>query len=248
MDKFFEEAFNEENAVEENSTEQVEQIETTEEQAVETPKQEEVKEEEKQEETLASDKVVVEGLGEFTIEELKEMKAGYMRQSDYTRKTQELAKARKELEALRNNADATPQTQQEIYAKQQALDPVESRIQELEQKLADKELDDEISRLKQQYPDFDEVKVLNEAYEKGITDLELVYKATREIPQVDVKTIEEQIKERILKELAENKEATSSIVSTSSAPVTQRQPELSPSELAMCEEFGLSPEEYYKYK
>ena len=167
-----------------------------------------------------------------------------MRQADYTRKTQELAKQRKELEALRNTGTPTPTMMQSNHQPTE----VEMRIQELEQKLADKELNDEITRLKTAYPDFDEVKVLTEAYERGVTDLEFVYRATREEKQVDIQTLEQQIKEKVLKELAENKALTSSIVTTGATPVTQRQPNITPDEMAICEEFGLTAEEYYKYK
>lgn len=246
MDNFFQQAYEEENVVEtpvEETSEQSEQVEqqeveTQEETKVDTP-QEEVKEE-----TAEPQKIKIEGLGEFTIEEIKEMQSGYMRQSDYTKKTQELAKQRKELEALRNTGTPTPT----MPPNNNPVTQVEQRIQELEQKLADKELDDEISRLKNTYPDFDEVKVLTEAYERGVTDLEFVYRATREEKQVDVQTLEQQIREKVLKELAENKALTSSIVTTGATPVTQRQPNITPDEMAICEEFGLSVEEYYKYK
>ena len=38
------------------------------------------------------DTVHIEGFGDYTLDELKEFKNGYLRQSDYTRKTQELAR------------------------------------------------------------------------------------------------------------------------------------------------------------
>lgn len=245
MDNFFQNAYNEENAVETTvdetsvNAEQVEQQEETTE-----PVANEQQEQQVEEHTPVGAKVTIEGLGEFTIDELKEMKAGYMRQSDYTKKTQELAKMRKQLEEG-NNAEATP-VQQPFM--QQATNPYEARLIELEQKLADKELDDEITRLKAQYEDFDEVKVLNTAYEKGLTDLELVYKSTREVQPVDIATLEKQIRDKVIQELTANKEGTSTIISSGATPVTQQQPTLTPGELAICEEFGLSAEEYHKYK
>ena len=38
----------------------------------------------------------IEGFGDYTVDELKEFKNGYLRQSDYTKKTQELARQREE--------------------------------------------------------------------------------------------------------------------------------------------------------
>lgn len=242
MDEFFQQAFEEENVTEEvveETSEQTEQVEPQQEEVTEQPQEE--KQDEQQETPVEDNKIVIDGVGELTLEEIK---AGYMRQADYTRKTQELAKQRKELEVLRNTGTPTPTMMQSNHQPTE----VEMRIQELEQKLADKELNDEITRLKTAYPDFDEVKVLTEAYERGVTDLEFVYRATREEKQVDIQTLEQQIKEKVLKELAENKALTSSIVTTGATPVTQRQPNITPDEMAICEEFGLTAEEYYKYK
>ena len=42
--------------------------------------------------------VEIEGIGKISVDEIKEWKQGYLRQSDYTRKTQSLASQRQEYE------------------------------------------------------------------------------------------------------------------------------------------------------
>lgn len=50
------------------------------------------------------DKIVVDGIGEVSLDELREWRNGYMRNADYTQKTQELARQRQELEQLRRQS------------------------------------------------------------------------------------------------------------------------------------------------
>lgn len=79
--------------------------------------------------------------GEEVEVTLDEMRRGYLRQSDYTRKTQEVAEARRRLNALEQLADAlendpkgTLQALQTAFAEQadaddlEELDPVEARL------------------------------------------------------------------------------------------------------------------------
>lgn len=199
--------------------------------------------------TQESGKIKIEGVGEFTPEEIKEWKQGYMRQSDYTRKTQELARMRKEavhpvpFQAMQQ-AIATPsQPQQFAYP----YEELSQRISQMEQSTADRELDIKITELKTKYPDFDEVKVLNEAYQRGVTDLEFVYKATRQDVQTsNVETLKAQITQQILAELGANKDKTATIINTSN-----QQPKstvkLTAQQEALAREFGMSAEEYAKY-
>lgn len=201
----------------------------------------------------------IEGLGNVTAEQIKEWKQGYMRQSDYTRKTQELARQRKELDSQTQiapqpmhqipiqqpYAQQSPAFSQNIYPNGQynpQFAQVMGRIDQMEQEFADRQLVQEVERLKRTYPDFDEVAVLNEALARNITDIEFVYKAMR---NQDVSR--EQIKQEILAELAKTKQSTSTIVS--SEQNQQPQPvELSPSELQVAQAMGLTPEEYIKWK
>lgn len=126
--------------------------------------------------------------------------------------------------------------------------PLEQRLVELEQRLADKELEEKLHTLKEKYPDFDETKVLRTAYEKGITDLEFVYKSTREFQAPDVDAIKAQLRAEIMQELSATRAETGTIVSHGSAPLQASTPKLTEQERLMAEEFGLTEEEYINYR
>lgn len=200
----------------------------------------------------------IEGLGEVTLEQIKEWKQGYMRQSDYTKKTQELARQRKEV----TQQPYVPQVQHQIptpqpynlpYQPNQQIpspmfdprfNPALQRVEELEQSIADRELDRTVSELKQKYPDFDEVKVLNEALARNVTDLEFVYRALRDDSARDMR---EQIRQEVLRELAETRNGTQTIIKPEATQSVQTV-QLTPAELRVAEEMGFSPEEYAKWR
>lgn len=138
--------------------------------------------------------------GEEVEVPLSEALAGYQRQADYTRKTQELAEQRKEVQfaaaiqqALENDPVATIQLLTEHYGVNgQAasedddlyLDPAERQLRELESRVrsfeeaqAMQELERNINSLQQKYgEDFDPNEVVAKALATGNDDLESVYK------------------------------------------------------------------------
>ena len=144
-------------------------------------------------------KVQVDGQ-EVTIP-LQEAIAGYQRQADYTRKTQELSEQRKQVQiavalqdALVRDPAGTLKTLQEHYGlgttvqpqqdEQQWLDPSEQQIRSLEQRLAafeQKQAYDDLTRtvstLQSKYgEEFNAEEVVTKALELGNTDLEAVFK------------------------------------------------------------------------
>lgn len=190
---------------------------------------------------------------EVSLDVIKEWKQGNMRQNDYTRKTQELAKQKKELEELRK---ANPTEDGDEHLNQKS--PEVQRIEKLEFDLAVEKLNKEVSYLKEKYPDFDEVKVLSECDKRGIyDDIEFVYKALRDAEPskaVDIDAIKQQAideyKTTLAQEIAKDKEATSgSIVSsTPGQPPTDYSDMLSDDEKAYCRKRGWSHETYAKMK
>lgn len=138
--------------------------------------------------------------GEEVEVPLSEALAGYQRQADYTRKTQELAEQRKEVQfasaiqqALENDPVATIQLLTEHYGlnQQQAsddddlfIDPAERQLREMDSRLrsfeeaqAMQELERTISTLQGRYgEDFDANEVVAAALATGNDDLEAVYK------------------------------------------------------------------------
>ena len=132
---------------------------------------------------------------------LKEALAGYQRQADYTRKTQELSEQRKQVqfgtalqEALQNDPKNTLELLKQHYGldEQQSsedellLDPVEkqyrqleSRMKAFEQEKAMRELEKTVESLSRKYGDaFDADEVIAKALATGNSNLEAVYKQT----------------------------------------------------------------------
>ena len=132
---------------------------------------------------------------------LQEAIAGYQRQADYTRKTQELSEQRKQVqfaaalqEALEKNPATTLEMLQKHYglgnapqaqqAEEQWLDPAEQQIRSLEQRIAafeQKQAYDDLTKtvnaLQEKYgDDFVAEEVVSKALAIGSTDLEAVFK------------------------------------------------------------------------
>jgi len=142
--------------------------------------------------------VKVDGKDEFVP--LSEAISGYQRQADYTRKTQELATQREQMqfataiqEALQQDPNGTIQLLQQHYGLgadatvepevPEFSDPLERQIWEVSQKVeqieafrAEQQLQTEISRLQSQYEDFDPQMVVLHAIKTGSNDLEATYK------------------------------------------------------------------------
>lgn len=199
----------------------------------------------------------------YTLDDIKEFRQGYLRQSDYTRKTQELARQRKENEYalelfnyLKTNPSLVEVLKQQdmgspMFNVAQQLTPEMQKIQELEMHIAQRDLDYEITQLKQKYPDFDEVKVLQEAEKRGITDLEFVYKALREVEQMDVERIKkeaiEESKKQILAEIEKNKDVTKTVINQGDKPTQAQAITLTPAQKRVAQGMGLTEEEYAEW-
>lgn len=167
------------------------------------------------------EKVKIDGIGEVPFDELTN---GYLRQSDYTRKAQKLAKQTKEAQEaieLYNQLKNNPQIAEELKKVAKlppSVDPTTAKVVELETRLYDMMLQNEVNKLQSKYPDFEVREVLQLAYDKKMTNLEdayLLHKATNAPKQesVDVEKIKEQLRKEIMKEL-DSKKDTSSIIST----------------------------------
>lgn len=201
---------------------------------------------------------------EYTLDEIREFKQGYLRQSDYTKKTQEIARQREEykeaielyeylksnpyaLEALKSDEYIDPNIQE----KASQLTPEMQKIRELEMHIAQKDLDNEISNLKEKYSDFDEVKVLQEAEKRGITDLEFVYKALRDDDKVDTEKIKreavEEAKREIMSEIAKNKDITKTLIGNESEKAQAKDITLTPAQRRVANGMGLSEAEYAEW-
>jgi hypothetical protein len=148
--------------------------------------------------TEIADKVIkLQVDGEEVVVPVKEALAGYQRQADYTRKTQELSEQRKQVqyasalqEALQSDPAATLQLLNQQYGvatqpqEEEWLDPAEQQLRQLEQRIAAFEQSkamDELTRtidtLQSKYgEDFDADEVVAKALATGSTDLESIFK------------------------------------------------------------------------
>ncbi len=140
--------------------------------------------------------------GEEVDVPLKEALAGYQRQADYTRKTQELSEQRKQVqfgaalqEALQNNPGDTLEMLKQHYgldAQQTSdedelyMDPaekqyrqLETRVKAFEQEKALRDLEKTVESLSRKYGNaFDADEVIAKALATGNSNLEAVYKQT----------------------------------------------------------------------
>lgn len=204
--------------------------------------------------TLPS-KVVVNGVGEVDIEELKN---GYLRQSDYTRKTQEISAKNKEneealalYEYLRQNPQIAQQMLQNPNVANQ-FNPANSKINEIEERMYDLMLQNDIRNMQDKYKDFDTHAVLKIADSKGITNLEdayFIYKATSQSNQTDVDSLRKQIKDELIKELANEQKSTQTLITSGAKPIVQEnKPSLSEQERKVAINMGLSESDYVKWR
>jgi len=135
---------------------------------------------------------------------LSEAIAGYQRQADYTRKTQELAQQREQFQfasALQTALETDPAATIDLLSKHygisrqaaaemvadgedfEMLDPVEQRYRELDKRIAtfedfqtQQKVEAEVQRLQSKYQDFNIQEVITTALRLGSTDLEGTYK------------------------------------------------------------------------
>jgi hypothetical protein len=139
--------------------------------------------------------------GEEVVVPVKEALAGYQRQADYTRKTQEVSEQRKQLEfaatlqdALQKDPEntlrllnqqfgrtpmtvATPEEDEYLTSEERQVRDLTSRLQALEQERAMDSLIKTIDTLQEKYGDeFNADEVVFKANQLGITDLEAVFK------------------------------------------------------------------------
>lgn len=197
------------------------------------------------------EKVVIEGIGEVPFDELKR---GYLRQSDYTQKTQDVARQKKEVqeavsfyETVKQNPEllkAIPPTAQVPSS----LDPATAKVRELENLVYDMKLQTEISTLQGKYKDFEIREVLEVAQEKQLMNLEDAYfiaKSRKQVEPVNQTELEKQIREKLIKEIEAERNATQTIISGQpSAVIKTDEPVLNDAERKVARMMRLSEAEY----
>lgn len=193
---------------------------------------------------------------------IEELTKGYLRQSDYTRKTQELARERQQnqvakqlYEAISSNPDVAKQIAEQTGIPY--VDPQTAQVMELQNKYQDLLLEKEVNDLQSRYDDFDAKEVLQFAYDNRYENLEDAYLimkskslASTPAPEpVDIQSLTEQIRQQVLAELQSNVD-TGTIIQTGgeSAPVRDNTPVLSQQEVKVARSLRMTPEEYVKWR
>lgn len=199
---------------------------------------------------------------EVTLEELKN---GYMRMSDYTRKTQEAKRLREQAEeALKilEQIQQNPQVAQQLQAYNVNVpDPVQQHIKQLEDSYYDLLIQTQLRELKDQHGEFNEVEVLNIARDEGINNLETAYHVwasrqgggkSNEVAEVNIDEIKEELRQELLEEIKREQQAQvdTSTVIDSRPPMKdiQTTPQLTPAEMKVAKAMGISPEEYVVWR
>ena len=209
----------------------------------------------------ADDKVHIEGFGDFTVDELKEFRNGYLRQSDYTRKTQELARQRQEAQDALELYDYLRDNPQMVEALMkmdnganaqtiQRATPENAMMQQIIHTQKAMEIEMRLNELKSKYGnDIDEVALFQKANQLQTNDLEFVYKALQYDNLLAEKQQAQQAAANTLQsEIAANKKAVSTIVSPRQSNVVTQTPTLSADEKRVAALMGLSESDYLKWK
>lgn len=175
----------------------------------------------------------------FTIEQIKEMKLGNLRMQDYTKKTQELASQRKEIESLKETFSKQPEQKQTTPV---IDENITKELNEVKSLFFAEKLNRDLERLKGKYTDFDEIKVLTTAQELGITDLEKAYKIVK--PEVDVDTLRKQIESDIKKQYGLSLDTDTLATSNGGSMTPEDTVTLTSEENRIRQQFGMSVEEW----
>ena len=211
-----------------------------------------------EEETSSYD---IPGVGNVSADEIREWKNGWLRQSDYTRKTQQLASERERLRDAETLFDYVSQHPEVIEAIRQtptgnnpAVNNASIDRDMLRQVMYNQkslETDMKLNALKQQYGDIDEVAILNKAAELQTEDLEFVYKGLISDNTVDVDSIRqealEQAKAELKAELEKNKDVIGNTTVSDKQSSAVQAVVLTPDQKRVARGMGLSDEEYAKW-
>ncbi len=202
------------------------------------------------------------GIGDVTAEEIYEWRQGNLRQSDYTRKTQDLARQREELrdaEELFNYIRNNPHLVQALRDAEQGtpapvINNATPESQMLRQVMFNQkamEVDMKLNALKQKYGDINEVALFNKAAELGTEDLEFVYQGLKNNEPIDIEAIKQQAieeaKAQLKAELEENIDAVDTSVSTKQTKSIQQPVSLTVEQKRVAAGMGLSESEYIKW-
>lgn len=203
----------------------------------------------------------IEGVGKVTPEQIMEWRSGNLRQSDYTKKTQELARQREQMhEALElfEHLKKNPQLIEAIAENGDAYTgnvvrtatPEHEAIQQIMYNQKSLEVDLKLNDLRSRYGDFDETQLFERATALGTEDLETVLKSMKyeTVAGIDENAIIEKAKKQLMAELEAKKSSVATVVSSKSGTVAKNKVTLTKEEQRIADGMGISYKDYVKWR
>lgn len=204
------------------------------------------------------------GIGDVTADEIYEWRQGNLRQSDYTRKTQDLARQRDELRDAKELFDYISSNPHLIQALRDAeqgyvppavnnVTPERQMIRQLAYNQKAMETDLKLAALKQKYGEIDEVALFNKAAELRTEDLEFVYQGLQNEMNsgIDLDAIRqaaiEEAKAQLKAELENDMNAVGTSVSTKQSKPVENPVSLTAEQKRVAAAMGMSESEYAKW-
>ncbi|MGL4774541.1 MAG: hypothetical protein ACRC2K_13350 [Clostridium sp.] len=196
----------------------------------------------------------------FTVDEIREWKKGNMRQADYTRKTQELSKQRKEAEEalgvynyLMQNQDLTKmlvEHQQQNggdSSLREKVDPTLRELNEIKQKMVMDDIDRQLNEITTNDKRVSDVELL-EIANNSKCDINTAYNIWKgaNIDKIMAQR-ESELKKSIMAEIQNNTVQTQTLIGGKDAKVESNTFGLTDAQIAMAERFDMTLEEYKKY-
>ena len=199
----------------------------------------------------------IDGIGKVTAKDIQEWRQGSLRQSDYTKKTQEVARQKEELKEavevynyLKQNPQLVEHLKQADGVKADVIDmanPNTAMIKDLAYKQKAMETDLKLAELKSKYGNIDEIAILQKATELRTEDLEFVHKALR-FDSTSGNDAVAKAKAELQAELEQNRKMTGTTISTRQGQsVQQNTVSLSDDEKRVASGMGMSEAEYAKW-
>ena len=190
----------------------------------------------------------------FTADEIKEWRKGSMRQSDYTKKTQEIARQRREMqeavevyEFLRANPEIAKKLAEEAPEKAPVANRiVDSKLYQLGYELQTMKIDQTLSMLKSKDPDLDEIAVLELANQKNwsIEDAYNNWRGSR-LDDIIKQKLSEQSK-KITEKIKSNNSQTATLMTPKPTQVDNFG--LTEVQMRYADKLNMSYEEYKKWQ
>lgn len=197
---------------------------------------------------------------EYSVDDIREWRKGNLRQSDYTKKTTELAKQRaehKDAVEMYEYLKSKPELLQELAKLDQAglskekvidkLDPTTKRVQDLEIQLKMKDIDVQLQKVISKDKSVSEVELLEVANDYGV-DVEKAYNIWRGL-NIDkiLKTETLKTKQSVAKEIQNNNGITKTLITNSDTKNEGNNHGLTDTQMLMCQKLDMTPEDYVKY-